>query len=119
MKQKLIYLMTCLVLLSASFFIYGFKSKKEDSADLVFVRTIEAYSSMLTYTSGMYIVYSDGKTETVELEVLKDKTMQVNMTKVMNRLNKLNSEGYRLKSTNGASIVEGVWCTNYVFERID
>lgn len=96
----------------ALFILVSFKSG-QDGKSIIVIRTLESENNMFASK----VVVSDGKTtlKILELEAMRPKTIEANITTIASVLNEYSQQGYRLVSSNSGAGAFNV--TNYVMER--
>jgi hypothetical protein len=113
MKKGIIIGLIASLCISSIVALMSFKSVTNEENYIV-VRVFECQDGLL----GSFIIISDGVKiiKTIELKVLKQKTQEENMIKIVQTLNEIKNQGYTLISSNNGGVNLNL-ITNYVFEK--
>lgn len=96
--------------------VFGFTAKKEQEKGIATMRTVETMNG-IAWANSITIAYADGVVEKIDLKKMKTSDQPQNIALINENLNKITSKGYRLISTNGSSLAEGIFMTTYLFEK--
>lgn len=96
--------------------VFGFTAKKEQEKSIATMRTVESMNTLVG-ANNITIAYADGVVEKIDLKRTKISDQTQNIALINENLNKITSKGYRLISTNGSTLVEGIFMTTYLFEK--
>ena len=110
MKSRIL-LSAVAVFACISLFSFMNKQTQSSSSEFVTIRTFEPMSGGLA-NPALIVSYGNGKTEKIDLKKVNATTAGENANVLIDQLNKLSKEGYKLKTATG-----GDYANTYVLVK--
>ncbi|HSY60730.1 MAG TPA: hypothetical protein VK796_02590 [Cytophaga sp.] len=114
MKKIILLGSIATILIGSMIALMSFKTSASDTNGYLYVRVVECYDPV--YVSSITIVDGTSPVKTVDLNTLRFKNQELNVSKILAALNEIKIKGYVLVSSSGGANEVGL-LTNYVFEK--